>query len=55
MKAAIFNDRFHLSFYAMTVEVWKVTFTALFLRNKVVHSVFFVFAIRCMYHCADGQ
>ena len=35
----------------MTVEVWKVTFTAIFLRNIVVHSVFCVFARRCMYHC----
>ena len=50
-----FYNRFHLSFYAMTVEVWKVTFTAIFLRNKVVHSVFCVFIMRCMYICADGQ
>ena len=39
----------------MTAEVWKVTFTAIFLRNKVVHSALCVIAIRCMHHCADGQ
>ena len=51
----VFNDRFYLSFYASTIALWKVTFTAIFLRNKVVHSVFCVFAIRCMYLCTAGQ
>ena len=43
-----FSDRFYLSFFASTIALWKVTvtFTAIFLRNKVVHSVFCVFAIK---------
>ena len=51
----IFNDRFYLSFYASTIALWKVTFTAIILRNKVVHSVFCIFAIRCMCHCTADQ
>ena len=49
------NDKFYLSFYAVTIALWKVTFSAIFLHYKVVHSVVCALAIKCMYHCTAGQ